>query len=203
MAAKPMMNIPVEDFGQMAADLEHLRGMIDEFFDLTSSRRTDDHPYLYGAFAERQQNSREVKSDLDDSTSKHQTVRDLAYIRNRVVDCFELVSESPEGATSAADRRPMPSDAQLRTLYIFQAFRMRQARAAKALGMTREVFVARWGNVAAIPDEAKPPKKANGRPRKNPAAPPVRPKAAVPVGHAGPKGRSKKKTTKKKVMNPK
>lgn len=81
---------------------------------------------------------------------------DLADVRAQVAKLIDLLTEKP---APDKPRRPSPTDAQLREMYIGRAKQMRQGRAAGQLGITREELVAKYGDVDYAPqihDRQKP-----------------------------------------------
>ena len=94
---------------------------------------------------------------------------ELADKLDRLEESFqrlvELLTMNPEGTGGS---RPTATPAQLHHgLYVSRAKQMRQGKAAKRLGLSREEFVSRYGNIDYIPASAqqkRTPRKASKRP---------------------------------------
>lgn len=119
----------------------------------------------------------------DEFEALHDRMDKFEDLMNRFL---EAMTEKPvvTGPGGERDRRRVKATpAQLHTLYLTKARQMRQGKAARRFGITRQEFVARFGDIDHMPRDVEPPKDL--------------PKAKKTTKKKA-KARSKKKTAKKK-----
>ena len=122
----------------------------------------------------------EVFEALNDRMDKYEAM--MNRLLEAVTEQFQVKGPNGEAINR---RRVKATPAQLHQLYLKKARQMRQGKAAKRFGLTRQEFVTMFGDIDHMPDGVEPPKEV--------------PKATTKKA----KTRSKKKTAKKKTAKKK